>query len=317
MMKRVLKKVILGLMLMFAASTQAQQEAMLTQFALNMMSINPGYTGYREVQSFSAVHRSQWVGYRGAPITDFIGFDMALKRKELAVGGSIMNDKIGPSNELGFTGNFAYRLKMSPTSTLSMGVQAYGALYQANLTDLELVSEYVGGEVDPNFGENPDNVFLPNFGFGAFYHTRNSFIGLSSPRLLRNKLDDKTVELIRSQDGRTEPTYFLTGGYTFALDAEYALQPVIITKATEGAPLSIGGYLNFLYKDVLKIGGVFYYQEAAGILTEIRLNNRMRVGYSFDMPISGLAAYNYGSHEISAAYELRVFKQRLVYARRF
>jgi len=53
------------------------------------------------------------------------------------------------------------------------------------------------------------------------------------------------------------------------------------------------------------------------MLAELKLNNRMRLGYSFDLPFTGLATYSFGSHEISATYELRVFKQRLVYARRF
>ncbi|MFT4659859.1 MAG: type IX secretion system PorP/SprF family membrane protein [Patiriisocius sp.] len=316
-MRSSLKKIFIVGVLLVGLNIQAQQEAMITQFALNMMSINPGYAGYREVQSFAFVHRSQWVGYKGAPVTDILAFDMALKRKELAIGGSIMNDKIGPSSELGVTANFAYRLKVTPTSTLSLGLQAYGGTYQANLTDLALVSEYVGSEIDQNFDQNPDNIFLPNFGFGAFYHNKKSFVGLSSPKLLRNRLDNATIELIRSQDGRTEPTYFFAAGHTITLDREYALQPVMISKATAGAPISLGGYLNFLFKDIFKVGLVYYHQEVAGILTELKLNHRMRVGYSFDMPITGLATYSYGSHEISATYEMKVFKQRLVYSRRF
>jgi len=318
-MRSNIKKILVVGCLIFGLNVdvQAQQEAMLTQFALNMMSINPGYAGYREVQSFSFVHRSQWVGYNGAPVTDVLAFDMALKRKELAIGGSIMNDKIGPSSELGLTANFAYRVKTSVNSTLSLGLQAYGGTYQANLEDLDLVSEYVGSAVDPSFDQNPNNVFLPNFGFGAFFHTKNSFIGLSSPKLLKNRLDNETIELIRSQDGRSEPTYYLSGGRTLQLDKEYGLQPVFIAKATVGAPLSMGGYLNFLYKDAVKLGIVYYHQEVAGLLAELKLNNRMRLGYSFDLPITGLATYSYGSHEIAATYELRVFKQRLVYARRF
>ncbi len=314
---RYIKKITIVCFLILGLQVEAQQDAVFTQFASNMMTINPGYAGYREVQSFSFVHRSQWVGYKGAPVTNALSFDMATKRKEMAIGGAIMNDKIGPSSEIGLTANFAYRLKLNQNATLSLGLQAYGGLYQANLTDLDLVSEYVGSSVDPNFDQNPENVFLPNFGFGAFYSTKNSFVGLSSPKLLKNKLDNETIDSIREVDGRSEPTYYLTGGHTFALDRIYSLQPVFIGKGTVGAPLSLGGYLNFLYKDAIKVGLVYYHQEVAGVLAELKLNHRMRVGYSFDMAVKEIGTYSYGSHEISTTYEMKVFKQRLIYPRRF
>ena len=80
---------ILGMALMaICASSFAQQEAMNAQFIMNTMVLNPAYAGYNEVQSVTLNHRSQWIGFEGAPITNSLGFDMVLPRfKEIAIGG--------------------------------------------------------------------------------------------------------------------------------------------------------------------------------------------------------------------------------------
>jgi len=182
-------------LLLTGLATSAQQEAMNAQFILNTMSVNPGYTGYKEVQSITLDHRSQWIGFKGAPTTQILGFDMALPlNPELAVGGNLMHDKIGPTSELGLAGNVAYRFQTTRTSFMSIGLKGYAGLFQARFTDLDLTSE-VFGEPDVNFSQNPSNLPIFNVGVGAYYHSDKYFLGLSSTRLLKNKLYDDNLEV--------------------------------------------------------------------------------------------------------------------------
>ncbi|MFT4984527.1 MAG: type IX secretion system PorP/SprF family membrane protein, partial [Flavobacteriales bacterium] len=100
-----MKKTVFILLVLFSlmnSRSYGQQEAMISQFVMNTMAINPGYTGYREQQSINFTHRSQWIGFEGAPMTDVLTFDMAFEgNKSMAIGGSLMHDKIGPTSELG------------------------------------------------------------------------------------------------------------------------------------------------------------------------------------------------------------------------
>ena len=58
----------LGIVL-FGFNLHAQQEAQFTQFNDNTLFINPAYAGSREMLNFTAMHREQWVGFDGAPLT--------------------------------------------------------------------------------------------------------------------------------------------------------------------------------------------------------------------------------------------------------
>lgn len=295
----------------------AQQEAMNAQFILNTMTLNPGYTGYNEVQSITADHRSQWIGFKGAPTTNSLAFDMVLpKNREIALGGNLMHDKIGPTSELSLAGNMAYRFRTSNTSEMSIGLKTFFGLFQADYTSLDLTSE-VFGEDDVNFSYNPSNVFLLNFGVGAYYHSEDYFFGVSSPRLLKNRIENSDFNTYSTIRGRTEPSYYLMGGYNIPLGAWTDFQPAFITKATAGAPLSLAMYGTFILKNKWRFGGFFAYREIAGALIQIQVNDKLRAGYSFDVATTELISTNLGSHEIAVTYQFRSFQKRVVFPRRF
>lgn len=301
----------------FGYQAMAQQEAMNAQFILNTMVINPGYTGYNEVQSITADHRSQWVGFRGAPTTNSIGFDMVIpERKEIAFGGNLIHDQIGPTSELSLSGNIAYRVTVSPNSQLSIGLKGFAGLFQASYTRLDLTSEIFGQE-DVNFSYNPSNVLLVNFGAGAYHHSEKHFIGISSPRLLKNKIENEYQNVYSMVRGRTAPTYYLMGGYNFSLSAWTDLQPALLVKATEGAPLSIGLYGSVLLKRKWRIGAFYNYREVAGALIQLQVNDKIRAGYSFDVAATEFISTNLGSHELSLTYQFKKFSKRIVFPRRF
>ncbi len=306
------------LITMIISDTYAQQEAMISQFVMNTMVINPGYTGYRELQSINFTHRSQWIGFEGAPMTDVITFDMALENnKKIAFGGSIMRDKIGPTSEIGVTGTFAYRFNLAPKRILSMGLQGYAGVLQADFTNLIIGSEqYEQIVADGLLYENPESVFVPNAGFGLYYHTPKMFLGVSVPRIMRSNIGDPNVERA-SESGRTEPTLFLMGGRNYKLNYFFDIQPALLVKATANAPLSIGGNLNFLYGDLMKIGAFYNYKEVVGAMFQYRVSTRTRLGYSFDVSTNRLIQTNLGSHEVTASYIFRDMRRRIVYPRKF
>ncbi len=46
----------------------AQQESQYTNFMHNYLSLNPAYAGAREVPSFTALYRNQWLGFEGCKL---------------------------------------------------------------------------------------------------------------------------------------------------------------------------------------------------------------------------------------------------------
>ena len=293
-----------------------QQEGMYSQYVYNKQFYNPGYTGFRESMNFTAQHRSQWIGFKGAPMTQVITMDTPLQLDELAIGGSLMHDKIGPTSELQASVDFAYRLRLTNRTTISFGAKGTFGMYQSNLSSVDLTSDYYE-IVDEFFMYNQKGVMLPNVGFGAFYYGKNFYLGLSCPKILRNKLVEQGSELFNILDGRTQPTIYLHGGRTFKLNHQLKFQPNIMIKGTVNAPLSAGVYMSLIYMDQLQ-GGVFYnFNEIAGGVFQWQMDRNWRIGYSLDIATSALVRTNYGSHELMVNYTMSNKRKRIVYPRYF
>lgn len=297
-------------------SLLGQQDAMNAQYIMNKLFINPAYAGYREQPNFVAMHRSQWIGFEGAPMTSIIAFDAPLKKDEFAIGSTLMFDRIGPQTRYAFTADFAYRTRLSNRATLSFGAKATAELYQANLTDLYLSSDYSGG-VDDSFLNNTRGLFLPNVGFGAFYHKKDHFVGLSVPRVLRNKLEKKGTSEYELLGGRQEPMFILTAGKMWKVNKQVKLQPNVVLRSVWGAPMSIGAFFNVIMMDQFTAGIYSHVGENAGILFQWQVNKQFRVGYSFDVATSALITTNFGSHELAASFMIPSRKKRIVYPRYF
>jgi type IX secretion system PorP/SprF family membrane protein len=192
------------------------------------------------------------------------------------------------------------------------------SVFQANFTDLDLTSEVFNVE-DVNFSYNPSKVLLANFGVGAFYDTEDFFVGVSTPRFLKNRLEGKNPDLTiyNSSRGKSEPTYYLMGGYNLKLNAAMEFQPSMLTRATIGAPLSVGFYGTMILKKSLKLGAFYNFKEVVGGMVYFHVNKKTEIGYSFDVAANELIRTNFGSHEVTMTYNFRKINRKIVYPRRF
>lgn len=119
-------------------TSNAQQAPMYTHYMNNTLVVNPAYAGSRDALTFSVLHRSQWVGFKGAPVTQTFTMHTPLKNEHIGVGLTVLNDKIGPTNNTSLFFDYAYIIKLTEKSKLSFGLSAGLNIYHASLTDLQL-----------------------------------------------------------------------------------------------------------------------------------------------------------------------------------
>ncbi|HRN42181.1 MAG TPA: type IX secretion system membrane protein PorP/SprF, partial [Vicingus sp.] len=81
-----MKKILLILTLLTALKGFAQQDPQYSLYMFNPLGVNPGYAGSREALSGVLVHRSQWVGLEGAPVTQAFSVNSPLKIRSMGVG---------------------------------------------------------------------------------------------------------------------------------------------------------------------------------------------------------------------------------------
>lgn len=297
---RILKVALLVFGLVSVAGVYAQQQPLSTMYMWNQLILNPAYAGSRDAITASAVWREQWVGLEGAPSTQVISLHSPLPGDKIGLGLTVENDNIGPSNNTGVWGDFAYRIQTGEKSKLSFGLRAGFGVYQASLRDLDNIDTN-----DPVFSQNIENNFLPNFGFGAYYYGDRGYVGISSPTLIEGELNSGRNPSGKAQD-LDKRHYYLMGGYVFNLSQDSAgvmFKPSTVIRVVEGAPVSFDISANFLIKQKLWLGAAYRYQDAVAAIVSFQFTDHLQAGYSYDFGTSNLRSYHHGSHEIMLTYD--------------
>ena len=63
------KIIIIVFSVILTYTANAHQDAMFTHYMFNTIAVNPAYAGSRDALTVTGLHRSQWIGFSGAPIT--------------------------------------------------------------------------------------------------------------------------------------------------------------------------------------------------------------------------------------------------------
>lgn len=293
------KKIILsGIILVTSYSLHAQQEAMFTHYMYNTLAVNPAYAGSREALTATLLHRSQWVDFKGGPTTQTFTLHSLLKNNKIGLGGSLINDKIGPVKNMAAYIDFAYIIKLSEKSKLAFGLKGGINSMQANLSALEL-----DDQSDVTFQNNINSKILPNFGFGMYYSNEKFYAGLSIPKLLENNFRNSEVKFSTKITEEIRHYYFIAGG-VIKLSEKIDLKPTTFIKVTKAAPIEADITTTFIYQKKIFIGAMFRTGDAVGLLVGYNLTPQVHVGYSYDLSY-GLktSVYNKGTHEIMISYD--------------
>lgn len=309
-----MKTKILGLaLLLMGGCIYAQQDAQFTQYMYNTINVNPAYAGSRGVMNIFALHRTQWVGLEGAPVTNAVSVNTPINNSRLGIGVSFVNDRIGPSDESNLSIDLSYTIPVSEQYKLSFGIKG-----SANLLNIDFgkLNKYNDG--DPIFESNVDNKFSPNVGVGLYLHSDNTYVGLSVPSLLQTKHFDRYADSkSTSQIAKEVINYYLIAGHVFDLESNLKFKPSILTKVVPGAPLQVDLSGNFLINEKFMAGIAYRWSASLSALAGFQINNSMFIGYGYDLETTRISNYNSGSHEIFLRYELFSNHKRILSPRFF
>ena len=286
-------RVLLFALLFTGIVSYAQQDAQFTQYMYNTININPAYAGSRGALSIFALHRTQWVGLDGAPVTNAVSVNTPINDSNLGLGVSIINEKIGPTHENTISADLSYTIPTSETFKLSFGIKATANLFDLDVTRLNPVDD------DPSLHDY-NNKFSPNIGAGIYYHSDKGYVGLSVPNFIEsNRYDDNEVRVFKEKIN-----YYLIAGYVFDLNESVKFKPALLTKMVTGAPLQVDISGNFMFNDKFVIGVAYRWSASLSAMVGFQVSDGLYVGYGYDKETTNLKNYNSGSHEIFLRYEI-------------
>ncbi|WMI65007.1 type IX secretion system membrane protein PorP/SprF [Aestuariibaculum sp. YM273] len=307
---KLFKHYIIAIALLSCTVGLAQQLPQFTQYMYNTISVNPAYAGSREALSIVGLHRSQWVGFKGGPITQTLSIHSPLRNDRIGLGLSFIEDDLGPENFTYLYGDFSYAIPTGETGKLAFGLKG-------GFTQYSLDSEFLNDPsvVEDTYFRGFANRWSPNIGLGVYWSTNKWYLGLSTPRILNT---DRNKE--EGYEALERLSYYFTGGYVFDLSKTIKFKPAYLIKATNGAPLSYDLTANFLFNEKFWLGGSYRINEqtaAIGGIVDFQISRQLRIGYAYEKAISDIADYTTGTHEILLIYEFKFLSTKLKSPRYF
>lgn len=304
-----MKKVFLFILIIAAASSYAQQNALFSQYMFNKLVINPAYAGSREVMTFDLLNRYQWVGIEGAPRTLTFSGHTPLQNDKMGLGFYLYSDILGPSSDQGLMGTYAYRIRMK-SGTLAFGLHAGFSHISINWDKLDMDDPAV---ILQGQGKSK---YTPDASLGVFYSTNRFYGGISSTQLLQNEYG-MTVKDGSSTYSRLMRHFYVMAGYAYPLSEKVVFRPSMLLKYVSNAPVQFEMDASFLINNTIWLGAAYRSKEAVVLLTELNIGHNLRIGYSYDIWFNDLMGYNKGSHEIHIGYDINLIKGRLLNPRYF
>lgn len=291
-----MKKVLFLLLYFSIPSIYAQQLPEISLRDFDYTIYNPAANGTKPFSEVMLHHRSQWIGFKNAPSTQFLTYNGKIN-ESMGLGSYIINDITGPTRRLSASVAYNYKVKFE-NFKLSLGLAAGIMQYGID-----------GNKID--IYENNDNAvnehismksIRPNVDFGAWLFTDKFYSGISIMQLLSNKIKLSSEDL--NATIKLANHFYITSGYNIDLNEEIKLQPSFIVAGTFGTPLIIDLGAKAEFSEKFTFGLHFRTNDAIVILAGVKIKKIFTIAYSYDFIFSKFRQYNSGSHDIVLAFDI-------------
>lgn len=282
----------------------AQQDAQFSQYMFNNLYLTPAYAGVDGVTRLTAFHRSQWLGYQssfddgGAPATQMISFNTPIYKIKSGFGAYVLNDNLGPQNNLEVQASYAYHLGIKD-SKLTFGVKVGMYSMTFDYDQYRFIHEgdpLLAGKT----GE--ESQIRPDMAFGMFYRSEKYYIGAGFNHLLKSEFDFGVT-----QRNALENHINFTAGYYYEVSFDLKVLFSTLIKSDFNKTTIDGSAIGH-YKDTMWGGIAIRQSEAANLLIGYSLlkDKSLKLGSAIDFVVINREAKENFSLEFMLIYELPI-----------
>jgi type IX secretion system PorP/SprF family membrane protein len=272
----------------------AQTEPMYTQYRFNAMVINPAQAGAQNQIDASFLNRWQWVGVPGAPKTMSFSLNAPIK-ENFGLGLTFVNDLTGPVQNTNVGLNGAYHLPISKKFIFALGLNGMVSNTSVDLNSLTTISKN-----DENFQQNLTTGINFNTGWGLLLYSKAAYIGVSEPRIFKYGFLNANNTKVNYANH-----FFVYGGYNKTINEKLELRPSAMVRLAQDAPISVDvNLVTCLYK-TLDLGLTYHHTSALGFIIGYEHNDKIYVGYAYDLPINTINKGTYQTHEIALRFKIK------------
>ena len=303
------------------------QDMQFTQFNAAPLYLNPAFTGATIEHRFATNYRNQWTAIPGHFVNYTFAYDYKLAEFNSGIGLLFAREEAGTgglgNTEIGFL--YSYHFRIDNKVFIQPGIKFNYISRGVDFSKLVFNDQLARG--GPANGPSSDDIELNNVSYidvtagflvySAKYWAGVSFNHINEPN--QSLTNDESPLFMKfsahggykielSEGGRKtlNTSYFNIAAHYKAqqkfdqldLGVYYTREPFTFGVWYRGLP-GIKSYEGVLNNDALAI--ILGYQV---------IDYNLKIGYSYDVTVSRLAANSAGSHEISLIYEVASKKKK-------
>ena len=108
------------LFLVVGVKTYSQNQFHMSQSMMYQPFINPAVIGSYENLNGALFYKNQWTGFEGAPEIGGFSINTPIKKTNHSIGLTVVNDRIGVSNNSDISGTYSYKLKFKNANYVTL-----------------------------------------------------------------------------------------------------------------------------------------------------------------------------------------------------
>lgn len=320
--------IIIFLTLGLCLSSFGQQEAQFSQYYNNAYFFNPAAGGITKTIKIDLGYRRQWMGMEGTPQSFYATghsevsfnskkdvldeFNTKINSSEESVsanifesperaigvnkhvmGGRMLSDQIGPFQKTSAMASYAYHLRFSKETMLSLGLSA-GISNLGIRSDKVILLDQDDNQYS-NFLANNSNQTIFDLNAGIAFYADQFHFGISSTQLLKNDLVIEDV-ITQSQFGRH---WFMYGMYDLPISAtDIVFQPHFMAQIIGNSPFSFNLGTKVTYQGSLWANLAYRFGDSFNFAVGLNFAKRFTFGYAYDVAMGQVQRSSNYVHEL-------------------
>ncbi|PLW88972.1 MAG: hypothetical protein C0154_13890 [Mucilaginibacter sp.] len=277
---------------------QQQQIFSYSQYADNLIPVNPAYSLVDKAGSINLMGKKQFVGIDGAPTSLMFSGSLPIESIGSSAGIFVLNDQVAIEKQLEVNAFFAKSIQLSANDYLAVSLNAGIRNYNANYSSLDAY--------DPQFRDDVRET-SPNLGFGIMFYSSKYYLGFSLPELTIRSLGTASVQ----QANYLKNHYYFTGAYLATLSDDVKFKPSTLVSYVKGSDILADITGTFYLKEQIGLGANYRTNKrGSGIVSIIGDNYKIGYAYQFGTSSNNLGGFNAVVHEVSLGYRFGKTSER-------
>ena len=257
----------------------------------NLFVQNPATIAVSDVPDIMLNHRSQWIGFSGAPKMSTLA-GKYLFRDDMAAGVYMMSDNYGLTQKLDFSVNYAYILKTEQFN-LSFGLAWTITQYKLKGTEISIYDVN-----DQIINQNMDDkTWKPDANAGLFIYNKDFYAGFSILQLFKTKYT--FFQTTNDVPGliKDHRHFIVSGAYNINSQDLHKFSPFTNLYFANSTPFKFDLGANYTYNSSF-LSSLFLSKSDALVFSVGYKYDRFYLSYSFDFVLTRIRNVSSGAHEI-------------------